>query len=1109
MKKNKVNIFIIALVTLIIIITTIFLFNKISFGANLSIDTSEHTYWDGSVSSSLTGSGTEASPYLIRNGGDLEYFLTHSISADKYLKVQNDIYLNRGSFDYDKTTNMVLYYLNGVKYYINNNKYYSDPLFQNEIGTLNTVSTKATCSRLTIDGDYHKIVGLFTANSKLINNFKSSTMKNISFLNCVITGSSPQVGLISNLQNVSGSGASTVENIAFNGIIKNNGSTSLFSRSVSTPANNKITISNNSSSFSDYLYTYSHNIISGTASKSFKYNGSTYAAGSFSLRCVVSPSQATTITVTPATSGQNVTFSNLTNTLHAYDDYTGLFVGDKHDTTSDLHIERVTVNGYIYGHNIVGGILAKAGDETHTDFKTYIYDASNFATLCGSGTLGGIVGSANKSDVYLTNVYNAGELDSSANNKGALVGQAIQTVHIENCFNTSQNNIIGIKRTYGNIVFNDYCLTTKSDDPEIDNIKFHRVALSSILSSNMIQYTLNFSNYNDGGYWIINNGEYPRLFFEDYTPPAVTATYEDNTWDETSHVRTLNKIFVQTQTHRQDSVKVNTSDNDDIAKVEYYIDNTVRTTSLDINSINGNLTVRLENIHTDEESYIDSDGEFYIGLEENSVNTIYIKVTDISGNVSWLCTDTILYIFIELIPTKGVSHQSINSYYNTDYYLFDEENFDQINLRFKANYEVNTFPFNSNSQLYFTLDNNAGDYIPANSIVALYDHKTDNIYELQITDNYNNNNVIVSGDKEYYRLSDFSKVGDSSVKFDGSVYNKYSNSKIEFDFEIILYSPPSRYIRIGNNIAIISGNDIIELLNTASSGFHFGSGYGMATNFTLSGYSSTYNANNIDATINYSLNFSPINSDLSSSDVNNHFYDLRSYIIKAELVKNNATVSNTAPCNLKYYVNSNTYTCKTNGITYIPVGTSSSGTISIQTASSSPSYLDITNGSYIIKFTAYNKYNNDLFSTTTIPLAINTAKPINDITFENSIPRGERFIISSGVNELGNTNFHVYSKYTGTLTSAKRYIRIYKISTSSGAETDIIPSTLFSNASTSTTTTYNNKNYYYVDNLTAGTRKTKTFTNSSMTEGRYIIEVALFANNKFITSEQFNFVVSQ
>ena len=94
MKKNKVNIFIIALVTLIIIITTIFLFNKISFGANLSIDTSEHTYWDGSVSSSLTGSGTEASPYLIRNGGDLEYFLTHSISANKYLKVQNDIYLN-------------------------------------------------------------------------------------------------------------------------------------------------------------------------------------------------------------------------------------------------------------------------------------------------------------------------------------------------------------------------------------------------------------------------------------------------------------------------------------------------------------------------------------------------------------------------------------------------------------------------------------------------------------------------------------------------------------------------------------------------------------------------------------------------------------------------------------------------------------------------------------------------------------------------------------------------------------------------------------------------------------------------------------------------------
>src|SRR5574344_2294436 len=53
--------------------------------------------WDGSVSTSLNGTGTTADPYLINNGADFAYFLSVSSNPDyfnKYYKLTKNINFN-------------------------------------------------------------------------------------------------------------------------------------------------------------------------------------------------------------------------------------------------------------------------------------------------------------------------------------------------------------------------------------------------------------------------------------------------------------------------------------------------------------------------------------------------------------------------------------------------------------------------------------------------------------------------------------------------------------------------------------------------------------------------------------------------------------------------------------------------------------------------------------------------------------------------------------------------------------------------------------------------------------------------------------------------------
>ncbi len=57
-------------------------------------ETGGATVWDGSVSASLSGSGTATDPYLVKNGSDLAFMLKNGADAGKYYTLTNNIYLN-------------------------------------------------------------------------------------------------------------------------------------------------------------------------------------------------------------------------------------------------------------------------------------------------------------------------------------------------------------------------------------------------------------------------------------------------------------------------------------------------------------------------------------------------------------------------------------------------------------------------------------------------------------------------------------------------------------------------------------------------------------------------------------------------------------------------------------------------------------------------------------------------------------------------------------------------------------------------------------------------------------------------------------------------------
>lgn len=78
---KKITKFLSVALSLLIVASSIFVGGVTAFADN--------AIWDGTTDSSLSGSGTEADPYLITNGAELAYVVASW--TGNYFKLQNDI----------------------------------------------------------------------------------------------------------------------------------------------------------------------------------------------------------------------------------------------------------------------------------------------------------------------------------------------------------------------------------------------------------------------------------------------------------------------------------------------------------------------------------------------------------------------------------------------------------------------------------------------------------------------------------------------------------------------------------------------------------------------------------------------------------------------------------------------------------------------------------------------------------------------------------------------------------------------------------------------------------------------------------------------------------
>ena len=163
------------------------------------------TVWDGTIAENYrSGEGTEENPYIIANGEELAYFASQLEITNYdgvYFKLSNNIVLNEGIFNYNKT--------DGLKYIKDNAENVItlglENSIVNEFYHLNNFKG-------TFDGDYYTIFGIYIdekledGQNALFTNLKGN-IKNLYIENSVIYGGEITAGVASktngaNLTNV-------------------------------------------------------------------------------------------------------------------------------------------------------------------------------------------------------------------------------------------------------------------------------------------------------------------------------------------------------------------------------------------------------------------------------------------------------------------------------------------------------------------------------------------------------------------------------------------------------------------------------------------------------------------------------------------------------------------------------------------------------------------------------------------------------------------------------------------------------------------------------------------------------------------------------------------
>lgn len=1045
MLKNKKFIIIFVLACLVLEIIVL----MPTFSRLLNPSSNTIVEWDKTVANFFHGgTGSIDDPYIISNAKELAYFgkaLENNSFEDEYIKLSNDIIINKGFFKYDED---YLYIVDDNNYYldIETSNYYQEKEFENLVGTVNEFM-KLDNFKGHFDGDFHRIYGLYLNddNISLFTNL-SGEIANLIIDNALVYGTYEASGVVLNANNAS------IKNIIFNGNVV--GSNNAFENNITNTIDDinvdgeyTLNLDLPLVTSANYTFTLSGNCTS--SSETFTINDKEVACTNFNEE--VNPYN---ITIT----GNNLVLSNLEYTLTYSTSLSSGIVSRSYNSVIDGIVNKGKISN-INASGLVG-----------INYNSNISNSYNLGNIYGNNT-SGIVDTVLSSDITLKNVYNNGSLENSGS--GFITNILNSNIEFINSFNNSNTTSISNISSSNINVTNSYNFYSDNGFNELD-----------LTTINSLYGEYDIDTIQEGNVWIYN--ELPTLYFDDNYSNYVNIKVDNYSWNK--YHNTLDEVDFY------DDISILLTSKDDyrpIKQVYYYVGNSIldktELDSLEWNTYNGIITINetgsyvlyvkvvdyndnyyylntdilvlgsLESIvslntlnyswnnyHNVDNIYTSNNLEYSLIINSSNsgisdikylVSSQELSTTELDNIIEWnIYNDKINVIndnYILYIKLTSISGKV--TYINSDRFIYKMYYIDNIksgnNITFNSNMSYNS-SFNFNVLLnHNLLSSGIKRYVRSNNIlpvgteILLKDLDSKIVYKYVV----DNNNFVYNGELSgyLYAFDQFKEVGKYNVNtyFDDSSYTSKDiesfNINISFkDVEATTNSYLISVVGIGDNAYINTDNGVLINL------------YDVDTNINnYLNISSSYDGSEFvyNETISRSIPISLSLSDLIGNEVSvlNTNYENMHLGVAIEVVDSNSNILDSSYYSgIKFKYNNKTYTPNSSNVTLIDLGTEYNQNVLIDIVGNmdNSSYI---NGTYSIKITSYlsingriKKYNSNNYIS--IPLVFNKDYTKLNYSFNVSLPQG---LI---INKLNNNivNFNIVE--SAELTNPNVRVSLYK-----------------------------------------------------------------------------------
>lgn len=594
---------------------------------NITINT---PVWDGTVASSYQkGNGTINNPYIISNGRELAYFSIQLLDNDyenTYFSLNNDIILNKGMFKY--VDNSIQYILDDNIYYLDeySNKYYEDSSMNEEVGTVNILSSLNNFKGV-FNGNSYRIYGLymFSENNEQLALFTnlSGNINDLYVENTMIYGGNITGGIASKTNN------STIKNVLLDGFVisKNDDVISNVDSDINIETiniqdyedNHTIDLINNNPIIGSEIISTSLTgdyTVNGGDNVSIKINGMEISE-SFEIELGNTIQDNFIISTYSDSPNAILTFSNVKyNIVYKYS-VAGGIIGIGQNTV----IKNVVNKADIYGYSVSGGLVGLASDVVN------IEQAYNTGSVNSEYISGGLIGNVEMANnVTLLKTYNIG--DVSAISHGGLIGSINNNVIINDSFDAQESYVIG--EINSNVTIdNVYITSLNSVENGMINGTFVLTTYEDLIDGSFFTSNLIFDSFvdfddlenNSSNVWVYESDMVPILFIDDISNPIANLYVKTYSWNnlsyEMSRIRLNDNIVFKID---------KATDLEQIKEKYYYINNSQ------------------EGLTNEEILQLDSWEQYdnIVEINEEGYYIIYVKIVDFDDNITYLNSDLLI-----------------------------------------------------------------------------------------------------------------------------------------------------------------------------------------------------------------------------------------------------------------------------------------------------------------------------------------------------------------------------------------------------------------------------------------------------------------------------------